>query len=468
MQDVVFVCQHGGAKSLIAAEHFSRVAAQRGLSLRGVSAGVEPYTDVPAPVVAGLLKQGIDVRRYTPQQVTTDTFAAADLVVHFGCDVGALVPNGMTLEDWADVPAVSDGFDEAHEIIVQRVEHLVDEIARRSKAPEPGRSALILSASDVKKHLNMERCIAAVEAAFHALGSGESSPPTTVGVHVPGGGFHIKAGMIDLGRKYFAVKSNGNFPANPRLNNLPTIQGVVILADATNGRMLAVVDSVELTALRTAAATAVAARYLAVPDASVAAIIGCGFQAYYQIEALRVVRPLDHVIAVDSNSARAEHFARRVTQDLQLECVTGTLSDAAAAEPRIWVTCTTSMEFILFPDHVRAGAFVAGVGVDNEHKRELAPVLLERSHVVCDLVDQCRQIGDLHHVVAAGIEPKSIHELGHIVAGRQPGRVSADDIHVFDSTGIGLQDVAACAALFEAAIKARRNDQELTVVDFAT
>lgn len=326
-------------------------------------------------------------------------------------------------------------------------------------------ATLVLSAADVRKYLTVESCRAAIETAFRFLGSGEAPLPVTIGLHVPEGGFHIKAGVLDWRRRYFAAKTNGNFPDNPRVHGLPTIQGVVILADATNGSVLAVIDSVELTAKRTAAATAVAARYLAQPAASEVAIVGCGFQAYYQIEALQAVRPLGKVIAVDQDHGQAERFVRRVREDLHLHCVAGTLLDAAAAQPAIWVTCSTSTEFVLFPEHVRAGAFVAGVGVDSEQKRELSPALLEQSHVVADLVDQCKQIGDLHHALAAGTEPKSVRELAQVVAGRQPGREHAHDICVFDSTGIGLQDVAAAAAVFEAATVARDNDDHIIAVN---
>jgi alanine dehydrogenase len=330
------------------------------------------------------------------------------------------------------------------------------------------RASFILTASDVRKYLTVERCIDAVEQAFALLGSGAVSPPATLGVHVNSGGFHLKAGTLDLGRSYFAAKTNGNFPANPRARGLPTIQGVVVLADATNGSVLAIVDSVELTAKRTAAATAVAARRLAHADSSVVAIVGCGFQAYYQIEALKAVRPVERVVAVDTDRARAEALAAQVSDKLQIECSIESLSDAAADEPHIWVTCSTSTEFFLFPQHVSAGAFVAGVGVDNESKRELAPALLERAHVVADLAEQCAKIGDLHHALAAGAQPLSVTELKDIVTGQHVARTGERDIRVFDSTGIGLQDVAACAAVFEAAVTARANGAEIMSVELSS
>ncbi|HEU0301688.1 MAG TPA: hypothetical protein VFR37_19705, partial [Longimicrobium sp.] len=133
---------------------------------------------------------------------------------------------------------------------------------------------LLLTRGDVARLLPMSRCIDAVEDAFRLLGEGKAQPPATLAVHVDGGGFHTKAGLLDRGgRPYFAVKTNGNFPGNGG-RGLPTIQGLLMLCDGSDGRVLAVMDSMELTALRTAAATAVAARVLARPGAAAAAGIG--------------------------------------------------------------------------------------------------------------------------------------------------------------------------------------------------
>lgn len=129
MNQVVFVCDHGSAKSLIAAEYFTRLAAQRGLTLEGAAAGLDPYGEVPAPVISGLATRGIDVSGYTPKPVTPETYTNAPIVVHFGCDVSAGIPEGARIEDWGDVPAVSDGFERAHDIIAQRVAQLVAAIA---------------------------------------------------------------------------------------------------------------------------------------------------------------------------------------------------------------------------------------------------------------------------------------------------------------------------------------------------
>lgn len=127
-QRIVFVCLHGSAKSLIAAEHFNRLARERGSELRAGSVGLEPDAEVPAPVAAGLLRDGIDVRGYLPQPATRERLAGAARIVSFGCDFepfGSSTP----VERWDDMPMVSDGFDRARDAIVARVEKVLDSLA---------------------------------------------------------------------------------------------------------------------------------------------------------------------------------------------------------------------------------------------------------------------------------------------------------------------------------------------------
>ena len=133
---------------------------------------------------------------------------------------------------------------------------------------------LFLSAADVERVLTPRLCTEAVEDAFRQLAQGGVPAPGILGLHAGEGSFHVKAGLLNADRPYFAAKVNANFPGNPR-NGLPTIQGIVYLCDATNGVPLAVMDSGSITALRTAAASAVAAKYLALQDCDAALICGC-------------------------------------------------------------------------------------------------------------------------------------------------------------------------------------------------
>jgi len=309
-------------------------------------------------------------------------------------------------------------------------------------------ATLLFSRRDVAACLPMGACIEAVEDAFRLLGEKRAQPPSTLSIHGDGGNFHIKAGTLRRGdRHYFAAKTNGNFPSNPALRDLPTIQGVVLLCDADDGRVLAIMDSIELTALRTAAATAVAARHLARAGDLTVTIAGCGVQARAQLRALREVTNIARLFVFDRDLGRARAFAEEAGATFVSKLGAETLASD------VWVTCTTSNELFLFPEHVKPGAFVAGVGVDSETKKELAPALLANARLVTDNTQQCARIGDLHHAIEAGLmSVDDVHaELPAIVAGLARGRESEAEIIVFDSTGIGLQDVAAAAAIYETA-----------------
>ena len=312
---------------------------------------------------------------------------------------------------------------------------------------------LFLDSGDVRALLSIEECIAAVEQAFRLHGEGKAPTPGVLGVHAAHGTFHIKAGILDLGRPYFAAKTNANFPGNAERHGLPTIQGVIALFDAERGTPLAILDSREITGLRTGAATAVAARYLARDDASIATICGCGVQGRTQLAAVATVRPLSRVYAIDRDPQQARRFAREMSNELGIDVIAASDLGGASRESDICITCTPSRTAILGAGDVSAGAFVAGVGADNENKQELAAALLARATVFVDILDQAAVAGDLHHAIAAGVMTREDvrAELGEVVAGRKPGRTHNDEIIVFDSTGTALQDVAAAVAVYEKA-----------------
>jgi ornithine cyclodeaminase/alanine dehydrogenase-like protein (mu-crystallin family) len=269
------------------------------------------------------------------------------------------------------------------------------------------------------------------------------------------GGFHIKAAMMNLSVPYFAAKLNGNFFRNSERFAMPNIQGLIILADARNGYPLAVMDSIEITVLRTGAATAVAAKYLARSESKVATICGCGTQGRVQLRAIAKIFSLTRVYAFDLVGDRAHEFAQELSQELGLEIEPVSDLTAVTRESDIFVTCTPAKKFFLGKDQVAPGTFVAAVGADNEEKQELDPRLLASSSVVADVREQCAEIGDLHHAIREGLmRLTDVHaELGEIVAGRKPGRTSPEEITVFDSTGTALQDVAAAAVVYERAVR---------------
>ena len=317
---------------------------------------------------------------------------------------------------------------------------------------------LLLTRHDVLRLLDLDECIDLVERAFRLHGEGRALAPGVLGMPLTDGGFHIKAATLDLvgGRRYFVTKINGNFQHNPERLGKPRIQGVIALCDGNDGTPLAILDSIEITIQRTAAATAVAAKCLAAPGSAVATICGCGVQGRAQLRAITRVRPITTVHAWDLAPEVTTRFAVEMKAELGLNVTPSADLARAVRASDIVVTCTPSREFFLRREWVSPGTFVAAVGADSEVKQEIDPALLAANVVVVDLLDQCATIGDLHHALAAGVMTRDRvrAELGQVVAGVRPGRLSNEEIVIFDSTGTALQDVAVAAVVYERALSA--------------
>jgi alanine dehydrogenase len=317
---------------------------------------------------------------------------------------------------------------------------------------------LLLTRGDVQALLRMDECVSAVEEAFRAHAEGRAIPPGVLASHVKGGGFHLKTAGLHTDRAWFAAKLNGNFPGNRERFGLPTIQGVVVLADAERGTPLAVMDSMEITMIRTAAATAVAAKYLSREGAGSVAICGAGAQARSQLRAVAAVRPVRSVRVFDLDAARARGYASEMSAELRISVEPASAATEALRGAEIIVTCTSSRRPYISHEQVSPGAFIAAVGADSEDKSEIDPELMARGAVVTDILEQCARIGDLHHAIAAGTmtEHDVRAELGDVVAGRAAGRISPDEIMIFDSTGTALQDVAAATIVYRKAVATGR------------
>ncbi len=315
------------------------------------------------------------------------------------------------------------------------------------------KSLLLLSRTDIVRLMRYPDYVDAVEAGFRAAASGTALAPPAAGFGVPGGSYHAK-GAVLLG-DVVAIKLNANFPGNPAANGLPTVQGVIYLSDATNGRPLALMDSIEITLNRTGAATTLAARHLARPDSRVATICGAGVQGRIQTRAIAEALPLTRIHIWDSRPAVADALAAAMAAELTIN-VRASRDLGVTRESDVVVTCTSSPRVFLTPDMVRPGTFIAAVGADNHDKREIDPALFPVATVVVDSLEQCAEIGDLHHALKAGtIARDQVHaSLAELAGGSKPGRRRADEITLFDSTGMGLQDVAAAAAVYRRALKA--------------
>jgi ornithine cyclodeaminase/alanine dehydrogenase-like protein (mu-crystallin family) len=322
--------------------------------------------------------------------------------------------------------------------------------------PQVSPDTLLLSRAEIAALTAPADYIDAVAAAFRALAEGawDSLP---VG-HVPGldGAFHIKAATRRGAEPWVVIKINGNFPDNPARSGLPTIQGCLLLAHGGDGRLLAIMDSSEITAQRTAAASAVAARLLARRSADTLGLIGCGTQARYHLGTLLALREFRwravHCFDVDATSAEA---LAALARGAGLVARTVDSPAAACRGAQVVVTSTPSRQPLLHAADVEPGTFVAAVGADNPAKCEIAADLMASARVVPDILAQAASMGDLRSALAGGaMTIEQVHgELAQVVCGRVPGRRHDGEIFVFDSTGTAIEDLAAADLVYRRAVK---------------
>jgi ornithine cyclodeaminase/alanine dehydrogenase-like protein (mu-crystallin family) len=275
-----------------------------------------------------------------------------------------------------------------------------------------------------------------------------------------GGEVHVKAGHLHGGAVY-AAKFASTFASPSEPPGPPAADGLVVAFDAADGSPVAVLfDNGFVTDLRTAAAGAVAARWLAREDARSVAIIGTGAQARWQLRALAAVRRgIERVRVWGRDRARAEACVvdlRRLDdapRDARIEAAES--PEAAVREADVVVTCTASRRPLVDADWLAPGSHVTALGSDAPGKQELDPAVLARADVVAvDSRSQCAALGELQHAIASGAvaDAGSVVELGEIVGGAAAGRQRADDRTVCDLTGVGVQDVAAAAVVVRRAI----------------
>ena len=328
----------------------------------------------------------------------------------------------------------------------------------------------VLTRGDVAALMSPQDYLDAVRDGFAALAQGHAVAPEPLHVASEHGGFHAKAASYSSvlnkpARSFVALKFNANMPGNGAMFGLPTIQGALLLCNSDNGQLLAVMDSTELTLRRTAAATALAAQHLARPDAATLAVCGCGAQALPQVEALLQVLPLRRIRLWDIDSAKSHALRDVLVARGGLDVAAAASVREATGEADVIVTCTVSRTAWLSRDDVRPGTFIAAVGADSPSKSEVAPGLMAAAKVVVDSIAQCAVMGDLHHAVAAGaMRADQVHaELGQLVLGTRPGRSARDEICIFDSTGVAVQDAASAAMVY-----ARANERGVgALIDFA-
>jgi ornithine cyclodeaminase/alanine dehydrogenase-like protein (mu-crystallin family) len=293
---------------------------------------------------------------------------------------------------------------------------------------------------NVRAAVSPERALDAVRDAFVAYARGEWTMPPKVYVPAyPEGDFRA---MPALGAGHALLKWVTSFPGNPA-QGLPTVTGLVLLSDASNGMLKAVLDAGAVTALRTGAAAVLAAETLGRSDAETAAVIGAGVNG--EAAARTFVARGRRVELWDIDRTRAEEVAERVGAE-----VAAGREEALAAD--LLVTVTPGRQVVLDEGSLLRGQHASLMGADGPGKAEIAVAELERVQVFCDDWEQASHNGDLVHAVEAGaLARDDVSQLGDVLIGTAEGRKSDDDITVFDSTGLAIQDLAIALAALERA-----------------
>jgi alanine dehydrogenase len=291
------------------------------------------------------------------------------------------------------------------------------------------------SGAQVREAVSPERALEAVRDAFIAYARGEWTMPPKVYVPAyPEGDFRA---MPALGAGHALLKWVTSFPGNPA-RGLPTVTGLVLLSDATNGMPKAVLDAGAVTSLRTGAAAVLAAETLGRSDAETAAVIGAGVNG--EAAARTFVARGRRVQLWDIDRARTESVAERIGAE-----VAPGRDEALAAD--LLVTVTPGKSILLEEGSLRPGQHASLMGADGPGKAEIAIEELARVHVFCDDWEQASHNGELVHAVEAGrLEREDVTELGAVLNGDAEGRRSEDEATVFDSTGLAIQDLAIALA----------------------
>ena len=316
---------------------------------------------------------------------------------------------------------------------------------------------LILSAANVRELLDREGLLRSLREAFAAYSTRRTIGAQRAGSALPGPGGRtvmvVFPGLID-GIPAFTVKVNTKIPGGT-----PSVVGSIHLADLETGAVLAIMDSIVITAERTALAGALAADVLARRETPRVAVIGAGVQGEAQVRALQLVRRIERVDVVDNVPGRAEAYATRVGPALGVEVVPQARVADAVRDADVIITATWSKEPFLTRGMVRAGVHITAVGADEPAKGEVDAGLIASALFVCDDRDLAARMGA---IAGAGLAPDAIHaELGEIIAGTKPGRTRDDEITIFGTVGLAFQDLPAAWQVYRRA----RETGAGTVVD---
>jgi len=312
----------------------------------------------------------------------------------------------------------------------------------------------IVELPEIKKALKDLDVLPLIEAGFVAYSEGRAVVPPVGELILDEGETHIKYGFI-RGEPWYVIKIASGFYKNPE-HGLPSGDGMMLLFSQATGQPVAtLLDHGHLTDVRTAAAGAIGARYLAPSRVERIGVAGAGVQARLQVQHLKPITDCRSVLSWGRTDEELEAYRRDMEAEGFDVAVTRDPAELGASCNLI-VTTTPATEPLLRGEDIRLGTHISAIGSDAPHKQELDPAILSRaSLVVADSRAQCRERGEIARALDAGaISPDQVSELGDVIAGRVPRRTSDDQITVFDSTGVAVQDIQIASAVARGILEA--------------
>jgi len=311
----------------------------------------------------------------------------------------------------------------------------------------------ILNRQQVMTVLQMKDCIDVLEQAFAELATGSAVLPLRIGIRPPGGiSLYMPAYLQKMNA--LACKVVTVYKENPTKYNLPTTIGKVLLQDSQTGDVISIMDGGYLTAVRTGAVSGLATRLLAREDkGQTATIFGAGVQAEMQLWAITEVRDIKQAMVYDIIPEAANRFAAKMSEKLSIPVVPVTDMDKLL-DADIICTASSSMTPLFDGNKVKPGTHINGIGSHSPNARELDSAIVKRSLLIADSREAClNEAGDIMIPIQEGaITPDHIYaELGEIVIKKKPGRTSAEQITLFKSNGLAIQDAAAAKLVFDKA-----------------
>jgi alanine dehydrogenase len=316
---------------------------------------------------------------------------------------------------------------------------------------------LLLKKEEVRRLISMKEVIAAVEEAYRAFNSGQVIQPPYVGIDLPShrGEIDFKTGY-NQGNEVISMKaSSGGFKNNPEEYGVPNGMGTVLLFDGRSGALVCAMDGSLLTGLRTGACGAVSVKALARKNARRITSIGTGNQARMQIRAIREVMKIEEIHAWDHHAETLAGFKADIEGEFDIPVVMASSKQAAVEQADILITTTRGKGSLVEAGWVKPGTHIVAIGTDQRGKQEFDPEVFRGAKVVVDSTLQCVEKGETQHPIARNIMTAGdIHaEIGEILLGRKPGRESDEEITLFDSTGMAIQDNTTAARIYRNAVE---------------